>query len=90
MPSSVENGYKHLVVFRYFEAKKTAKIDDIKITLRYGLFLVRHTQNEIASFKMYLCGPEALENEDFYQTYEITAYAQLTKMYDLIRDILDK
>ncbi|NLC16364.1 MAG: hypothetical protein GX756_00575 [Clostridiales bacterium] len=90
VPSSVENGYKHLVVFRYFDAKKTAKIDDVEITYDTVYFLVRHTQNEIASFKMYLVAQEALENEDFYQTYEITAYAQLTKMYDLIRDILDK
>jgi hypothetical protein len=91
-PSSVKNASKYLIVFRYLDsdAKKIAKIDDVEITYDTVYFLVRHTQNEIASFKMYLVDQEALETQDFYQTYEITAYAQLTKMYDLIKDILDK
>ncbi|HHW89906.1 MAG TPA: hypothetical protein GX745_03260 [Clostridiales bacterium] len=91
-PSSAQNGSKYLIVFRYLDsdAKKIAKIDDVEIAYDTVYFLVRHTQNEIASFKMYLVDQEALETQDFYQTYEITAYAQLTKMYDLIKDILDK
>lgn len=91
--SSTKNSSKYLIVFRYFDdndAKKTAKIDGVDITYDTVYFIVRHTQNEITSFNMYLVDDEALKTDIDYQTYEIVAYGKLTKIYNLIEDILAK
>ena len=88
--STLKNDSKYLVIFRYFDKngalKKTAKIDGVDITYDTVYFLVRYTQNEIASFNMYLVDQESLENDLEYKTYEIKAYGKLTKMYNLIED----
>ncbi|HEY8424112.1 MAG TPA: hypothetical protein VIL23_05065 [Clostridia bacterium] len=92
-PSSSANASKYLIAFRYLgkdETKKTLTIDGVEIVYDTVFFTVRHTQNEIASFKMYFVEYDKLENEEFYKTYEITAYAQLTKIYTLIQEILEK
>ena len=93
--SSTKNDSKYLIVFRYLDAngavKKTAKIDGVDITYDTVYFIVRHTQNEIASFNMYLVDQEAVDKNDIdYQTYEIVAYGQMTKIYNLIENILEK
>ncbi|HEY8389852.1 MAG TPA: hypothetical protein VIL26_02695 [Clostridia bacterium] len=92
--SSVKNGSKYLIVFRYLDnqgsVKKTAKIDGVEITYDSVYFVVRYTSNEIGSFKIYLVDQEAMETDIDYYTYEIVSYGKLTKLYNLIEDILGK
>lgn len=92
--SSTKNASKYLIVFRYLDnqgaVKKTAKIDGVEITYDTVYFIVRYTENEIRSFNMYLVDQEALEKDIDYQTYEVVAYGKLTKLYNLIEDILEK
>lgn len=94
-PTTQKDASKILIAFRYIDqdgedAKKTITIDGIQITYDTVYFMVRHTQNQIASFRMYFIDSKELAANDFYKTYEITAYGQLTKMYTLIQDILEK
>ncbi|HEY8444277.1 MAG TPA: hypothetical protein VIL24_05730 [Clostridia bacterium] len=89
--SSQDNASKYLIAFRYSnnDGPKTIKIDGKDIAYDTVFFVVRHTAGEIRSFKMYFVEFEKLIFEDFYETYEITAYGQLTKLYTLIEDILE-
>lgn len=88
-PSTVNNGSKYLVALKYVDVK-TLKIDGKDIAYDTVFFVVRYTEGEIASFKMYFVECDKLIIEDFYEAYEITAYGQLTKLYVLIEDILEK
>lgn len=90
--SAIDNEAVYLVVFRYFDLtdsgiKKSAIIDKQTIAYDTVFFFVRYTDIEIASFKMYLIDTEAMETDEDYEIYEIIAYGQLSKVYNIIDDI---
>lgn len=87
-PSNVNNESIYLVVYRYFDqTNKSVTIDKQAVSYNTVYFFVRYTDNEIASFKMYFVDSEAMNTDEDYETYEITAYGQLSRFYNLIEEI---